>query len=413
MAFSTGVFKRLAIKRQALLNTVAPAGAAGTARYYRRVTSTLDLTKANYSSAEINVSQQVRDMRHGVRSVPGSLSGELSVGGYQEPFQSVLRRDATAGGTTGVVANITIASSGAGSKAGTLTRAAGSFITDGFKVGEVVRQAGPANTNTNKNLLITDLTALVMTVRTLDGSDLIAQAAVAGVTISMTGKKTFIPSVGQLRLYHTIEHFFSDVPTTEVYRDCVFTGATISLPSTGMATVEFPIMGLNEFKPADPTVEYFTNPAAAPAGPITAAVNGACIINGVVVADVTGLTITIAGGHSAPGGVVGSNEDPDIFPGTLIVTGQVTMLFRSAVHRQLFIDEAEFGIVGVFTGDNTPNAGFVGFNMSRCKYTGNTKDDVATGITQTMPYQALENVAGGAGTINEATTISIQDSAFA
>ena len=412
MAFATGVFKKLAIKRQALLNTVAPAGPAGSARYMRRVTSTLDLNKANYSSNEINVSQQVKDMRHGVRSVAGSISGELSVGGYQEPFTSVLRREATAGGTTGAVADITVASSGAGTKAGTFTRTDGSYIADGFKVGDVVRQVGPANANSNKNLLVTALTEKIMTVRTLDGSDLGGQAPIAGVTISATGKKTFVPEENQLRLYHTVEHFFSDVPTTEVYRDVVFTGATVNLPATGMATVEFPVMGINEHAPADPTVQYFTDPAAAPAGPITAAVNGALIVNGVVVADVTGLTITIAGNHSVPGGTVGSNEDPDVFPGTVVVTGQITALFRSAVHRQLFINEAEFVIVGVFTGDNTPNSGFIAFNMSRCKYTGNTKDDVATGITQTMPFQALENVAGGAGTVNEKTTITVQDSAF-
>lgn len=413
MAFATGVFKRLSLKRQAALNVVAPAGAAGSARYMRRVTSTLDLAKANYASNEVNQSQQVRDMRHGVRSVPGSLSGELSVGAYQEPFSSVMRKDAVIGGTTGAIATITVASSGAGTKAGTFTRSAGDYIADGFKVGEVVRQTGPANANSNKNLMITALTALIMTVRTLDGSDLIAQAPVAGVTLTMAGKKTYCPQTGQLRLYHTIEHFYSDVPTTEVYRDCVFTGATISLPATGMATVEFPIMGLNEYVPADPTVEYFTNPAAAAAGPITAAVNGVIMVNGVAVANVTGLTITIAGAHSAPGGVVGSNEDPDIFPGVLTVTGQATVLFNSNAHRLLFINETEFAIACALTGDNTANAGFVAFIMSRCKYTGRTLDDVATGISQTLPFQALENVnGGGAGTVNDATTIVIQDSAF-
>lgn len=410
MPIATGVFKTVAIKRQAALGVKAPAGPAGSARYLRRVTSTLDLAKATFASAEILQSQQVRDVRHGVRSVPGSISGELSVGAYQQPFESILRAGAVAGVTTGNIADVTVASAGAGTYSGTLTRVAANFITLGFKVGDVVRMTGSAQAaNNNKNLFITGLTQQVMTVRTFDKSDLVATGAAAGVTIAVAGRKISVPQVNHTRDYYTIEHFHADVPDSEQFTDCVFTGANIGLPATGMATVEFPVMGLN-MTPGN--VQYFTNPAAAPIGNLQAAVNGVLVVNGIVVADVTGLTITIAGNYAAPGGVVGSDVDPDIFPGVLGVTGQITILFRSGVHRQMFIDEAEFGIVGVLTGDNSPAAGFTSFNMSRCKYTGSTKDDVATGITQTLPFQALENVNGGAGTVNEATTITIQDSAF-
>lgn len=410
MGYATGVFKKLAIKRQAAVGVKAPAGAAGSARYMRRVTSTLDLVKATYSSSEILASQQRRDMRHGVRSVPGSISGELSVGGYQLMMESVLRRVSTAGVTAGAAVDLVVASNGAGTKAGTLTRAGATFITTGFKVGDVVRLADdPQAANNNKNLLITALTQTQMTVRTLDGSDLVAHAAGAG-TISVAGRKTFTPEDGHLRHYYTVEHFYADVPTSEQYKDVVFTGMTVGLPATGMATVEFPLMGLDMDTSA---AQYFDAPAAAPSGAIEAAVNGVIVVNGVVVADVTGLTITVAGNHAAPGGIVGSNVDPDIFPGILEVSGQLTALFRDTTHRDLFVNETEFGIIGVFTGDNTPAAGFTAFNMSRCKYGGNTKDDVATGITQTMPFTALENVnGGGAGTVNERTTLSVQDSAW-
>lgn len=407
---ATGVFKKVAIKRQAAQGTIAPAGAAGTAQYMRRVSSTLNLAKASYGSGEILVSQQRRDFRHGVRSVAGSISGELSVGGYQLPFEGVLRKTAIAGATTGAVADITAASSGAGTKSGTLTRAAGSYLIDGFKIGEVVVMTGsPGAANNNKNLLITALTATVMTVRTLDGSDIAGAAAGAGTTVAMRGKKTFIPQSGHTRDYFTIEHWFSDIAESERFVDTVFTGATITLPATGLATVEFPALGLDMQTGA---AEYFTTPAGAPTGPILAAVNGAIIVNGVVVANVTGLTITIAGGYAAPGGIVGSNIDPDIFPGTFTVDGSVTALFVSASLRDLFINETEFAIVGAFTGDNTALAPVMSFIIPRCKFNGADKDDVATGITQTLPFAALENTAGGTGIANEATTIEIQDSAF-
>lgn len=410
MPIATGVFKKLSLKKQAALGTIAAPGAGGTARYMRRVKSTLDLAKATFKSAEINISQQIRDFRHGVRSVAGSISGELSVGGYQLPLESVFRRLSTAGATTGSVATITVASSGAGTYAGTLTRSAGDYIADGFKVGDVVRQTGgSAGANNAHNFLITALTSTVMTVRTLDATDLIAQAAAAGVTVQVAGKKTFVPQTGHNRDYYTIEHFYGDLGESERFTDCVFTGTTITFPNTGMATIELPVMGLNV---QTGQAEYFTTPAAAPLGPVVAASNGVLLVNGTLVADVTALSVSIVGAYAAPGGVVGANVDPDIFPGVLEVTGSMTVLFRSAVLRDLFYNETEFGIYGAFTGDNTAGAGFVAIGMPRVKASANTKDDGQSMLSQTIPFQALENINGGAAVNTEATTITIQDSAF-
>jgi len=409
VAIATGVFKKVAIKRQTALNVVAPPGAAGTAQYMRRVSSSITLTKANYTSAEILASQQRRDFRHGVHAVTGSLSGELSVGGYQLPFEGVLRARAAAGGASTALTDVTIASSGVGTFAGTLTRAAGSWLTNGFKIGEVIRGTGVGAGPNTQNLLVTNVTALVMTVRALNKVDIVAQASGSSVTFATAGKKISIPQLGHTRDYFTIEHWFSDVAISEVFVDTIFSGATIGLPATGLATVEFPALGLRMIPGL---AEYFTTPANAPIGPITAAVNGALIVNGVVAAIVTGMTITINGNNAAPGGVVGSNIDPDIFPGVIDVTGQVTALFSDATMRDLFINETECNLVGVFTGDNTASSGCIAFIMPRVKFNSADKDDIQTGITQTMSFAALENVNGGTGTANETATISIQDTAF-
>lgn len=411
MPIATGVFKKLAIKKQALLGTIATAGAGGTARYRRRVTSTLDLAKASYTSGEILESQQRRDMRHGVRSVAGSISGELSVGGYQPEFEACLRAVASPASTTGA-ASIGATSTGAGTYAGTFTRAAGSFLTDGFKVGDVVRPTGFAGAGVNnntKNFLVTALTATVMTVRILNQTDVAVIAAAAGVTIAVSGKKLAIPASGQTRDYYTIEHWYSDVAQSEVFKDCVFTGFTASLPATGLATVEFPVMGLDM---VTGVAEYFTAPAASPVGPIVAAVNGVLIVGDVVVANITGLTITLNGNYSVPGGVVGSNTDPDVFPGPIDVSGSVTALFINATLRDQFLNETEGNIVAVLTGSNDVDAPFVAFNMPRTKLGGATKDDGTAGLTQTLPFTALENMAGGAAVNSLQTTLSIQDSAF-
>jgi hypothetical protein len=411
---ATGVFKKLFLKRQVSLGAIAAAGAAGSARSMRRVTSTLDLTKATFQSAEIIESQQRRDMRHGVKATGGSLTGELSVGTYQQIFESVLRQGVQAGGQAGPLNNVVTAATG--ERTGTLTRGAGSWLADGFKIGDVVNVNGytaPGDVNNNRLVMVVGLTAQIMTVLTLNASAVVAKAAGDPLTVTMVGKKTYIPATGHTRDYYTVEHWFGDIGESEVFRDTVFTGFTVGLPPTGMATVEFPMMGLNMITAQ---AQYFLNPAPPSTGANLASVNGALIINGQLAGLVTGMTIVANGNYAYPSGdgIVGSNERPDILPGPLDVTGQMTVLFTSGYFRDLFINETEASAAMVMTADNSANPQFAAFVMSRIKYTGASKDDTNTGLTLTMPYTALENVSAlaGAAQPNLQTTISIQDSAF-
>jgi len=49
-------------------------------------------------------------------------------------------------------------------------------------------------------------------------------------------------------------------------------------------------------------------------------------------------------------------------------------------------------------------------SLPRIKVNSDTKDDGEKGIVSTHSFQALLNIAGGAGVATERTTISIQDS---
>lgn len=409
MTIAVGVNKTVAFKKQTALKTKAP-NTASTAQYLRRVTSTIDLTKANYTSNEIVPSQQVVDMRHGVKSVAGTISGELSVGAYQSFMESVLRQVAQATVNTGALTNVTAAvTSGA---QGTFARAAGSYITDGFKIGDVVGWTGWATTGAPNNshiMVIIALTALIMTVSTLDGVAIGPKASGDSVTCTTGGKKIYTPTTGQTRNYYTIEHNFPDIVQSEQFQDCVITGMSFKLPATGMSTVDFPVLGLDM---QTSTSQYFITPLGTPTGGIEASVNGVLIVNGSVAGIVTSCNFDVTGNYSAPGGVVGSNVDPDIFPGKVAATGTMTILFQDNVLRDLFINETESSLIIVLTANSTANSPFTSFVFPRLKFSGSTKDDGEKGITQTMPFTALECVAGGSGTANLDCTISIQDSAF-
>lgn len=409
MPIAVGVKKTVAFKKQSGLGVIATGGAA-TGQYLRRVTSTIDLSKNTFKSNEILPSQQRRDYRHGVRSISGSLSGELSVGAYQAFFESMCRQAVQAAATTGALINVTSAvTTGA---AGTFTRAAGSYLTDGFKIGDVVNWTGWATTGTANNahnFLITALTATVMTVLAIDGVPIGAKAAGDSVTCTVVGKKTWVPASGHTRDYYTIEHFNSDISQSEVFTDCVIASLKLSLSPSDMTKVEWGILGLNL---TTSTSAYFTSPTAAATGGILTGVNGILIINGTAVAFVTSMTLDMEGSYTAPGGVVGAVVDPDIFPGGVDVTGQMTLFFVDGTYRDLFVGEVETSATVVMTANNTPNAPFVAINMSRVKFGGATKDDGEKGIMLTIPFTALENINGGAAVANLQTTISFQDSAF-
>lgn len=405
MTIATGVAKKLVYKKQSALGTIATASGA---QYLRRVTSTVDLKKATYQSAEIRSDYQRADFRHGVRTVDGTISGELSPGSYADFIGSSVRQAWQSPSTTGAI--ITVAAAVTTGASGTFTRSAGSYLTDGFKIGDVVRWTGWTTTgvpNNTHNFLITSLTATVMTGTMLDGVAIGAKAAGDSVTCTVVGKKNWIPLTGHLREYYTIEHAYTDIVQSEVFTDCVVSQAMFKMPPTGMNTCEFSILGLNM---QTDTTAYFTTPTAAVGTGVTAAANGALYIGGVAVGLVTGLDITLNGNYSTPGGVVGSNVEPDIFQGSIDVTGNATVLFQDGTFRDYFLDETEVSLIAVFTTANTPNADFFGITMSRLKFGGASKDDGEKGLTLTMPFTALLNSAGGATVANLATTISFQDS---
>jgi len=407
---ATGVFKKLSFKKQTAQGTIAPGGAT-TEQTMRRVTSTIDLKKAQYRSNEINASQQRRDSRHGVKSVAGTISGELSNGTYQAFFESVLRQLVQTQATTGAITTVTAALTA--TPAGTFTRSGGSYLTDGFKIGDLVSWTGWATTgvpNNSHNMVITALTATVMTCYPLDAVPIGAKASGDSVTCIVPGKKTWMPQSGHTRDYYTIEHNFSDIVQSEQFMDCVISAANVKLPPTGMATIDFPVMGLNM---QTGTTAYFTSPTATSTGSIMAAVNGGLFVNGTKFATITGIEININGNYTAPGGVVGTNIDPDIFPGVMDVSGTVTALFDSVTLRDAFINETQSTIIAALTADNTPGSNAIVFVMSNVKFGGADKDDGEKGLTLSMPFIASENVNGGVAAANLQTTISIQDTTFA
>lgn len=399
---ASDIYRQFAYKAEAAYG-VAPA-AAGAQQIRRTAGPGFDLKKDTYQSNEVRTDFQIADFRHGVKRVVGKLGGELSCKTYADAFAAVLKRDFTAGVSAAGV-GVTIAGAG---PTYTVTRAAGSFLTDGFKIGDGIRlSVGALNAaNINKNLLIVGLTATVATVVTLNASTLVPEGPVAGCTVAVVGKKTYVPQTGHIDRSFTFEVWYADLLQSELYTGNKFTQLAVSLPPTGMATIDMDLLGQNMVPAA---AQYFTSPNPQTTTGVTAAVNGVARAGGNILVNLTGLSLNISAGYGG-GPVVGSNIISNLVANKpVVVTGQMSAYFDSVGMRDAFINETEIDILGAFTADNTATSDFLVFSMARCKIGDATKSPSDGGLIQTLPFQALLNINGGAGTATERTTISIQD----
>jgi hypothetical protein len=402
MALETGVAKKLTYKKETTWGTIA--GASGGQRL-RRVTSDIDLKKDTYQSNEIRDDYQVSDFRHGMRKVEGSIQGELSAKTYGAFFESLLRRDfTTVTSLTGL--SLTIAGTAPGPY--TIERAAGDYLTGGVKIGDVIRlSVGTLNAaNSNKNFFVTGVTATIITGYPLNGVALVAEGPIASCTVSWPGKRTYVPLTGHTDQSYSIEHFYSTIAQSEVFTGCKIGNAEIQLPTTGMATVNFGVMGKDV---TTGTSEYNSSPNASTTTGVLAAVSGYLVFQGSPVAIVTGASISIAGGYST-GGVVGSNSAAAVFPGRVQVSGNLSVYFQDATMRDMFLNETEASVALYLTDGSSAVADFVSFIMPRIKVGGSSKSDGEQGIVQTLPFTALLNSAGGTALATEKTTVIMQDS---
>lgn len=400
MAIAQGVNKVIGYKKETAW-AVAPGATSG--KELIRVTGVGNLTKATYASAEIARHRQVEDMRHGTRSAGYSFNGELAAGKYLDFWAAGMRQAFQTAPTTGALVNVTASAS-----APHFVRASGSFLTDGLKVGDVIRWSGWTTTavaNNAKNFLITALTATDMTVVALNGTAVVAKVSGDSVTGLLTGKRTWVPATSHTDESFYFEDWYSDIAQSEQFSGCKMQTMAVDLPSTGLATINAQFLGKDI---VSGTSQYFTTPVAPTQSGRLAAVNGVVILNGVKAGVITGMNFTADLGLSSDT-VVGSNVAPAINTGIIGASGQITVLFEDAVMRDAFINETVVKIVGAFTASNAANADFVSFSFPAVKMGGASKNDGASSIVQTLPFTALKSGAA-AGTDTLDTTIVIQDS---
>ena len=408
MSVAQGINKTIAYKKQSGLGTAA-SGTGG--QLIRRETATFSTSKDAYSSNEIVSHQQHTGDTHGVRSTTATINGLLSPTTYKDFFASLLRKAwAATSDITGL--SVTIAA-GSGSLF-TITDGAATFLTDGIKVGDVVRLSGGSlnSANAGVNLLVTAVTETVVTVLPFGvDATMTAEGPIASVTMSVPGQKTYVPTSGHTNDYYTFEENWTDLTRYHLYQDVQIGSADINMPATGNIGINWSLVGLG-YRTKSGT-QTLTTPSAETTTGIASSVAGKVLIGGTAYASVTSARVMIDGQIGAGEAVIGSNYRPDNQRGRIRVSGSFTALYESDDLAASFDNETATSLVLVLADDATTTADFITLSMSKVKLFSDDADDGEKQIVRTYSFVAEINGEGGAALANNQTIISLQDSLIA
>lgn len=420
MTIANMINKKVVICVQSAKGTIAPTDTA-TAQYLRFNTFSQDHTNETYQSDEMATHRQVADVNIGPQDGSGSCSGELTPGTFELFEAAVLRKDFVAGSSDS--ANESLISGDVSGAAGTFTRddSEGSWITDGFKVGDVVQQTGwlvtttDATANNDHNFLITALTATVMTVIAVDGVAIVAKDESSAITTTVVGQKTWTPAASHLEEWFTIEHLYTDVELSETFWDCKPISMSIKAPATGIPSVDFNVLGLQMTAQGSAASPYFTSVVAALTTEVTHSGKALILIQGTEQTLATGIDVEIVGNNVIGSAVMGTNVKSGIYDKRVEVKGTFKLLYEDDTISALYRAGTEVSISCVLPVSDDADAEFMAFNIARAKIVSGPKEG-DNEIAQSFGFIGIYDSTGDDGTTTTTdsllTTMSLQDSSL-
>lgn len=209
------------------------------------------VTRDALVSNELDGSRETSSIRTGNKQVTGEYAIELSAQSQDELLAGAMTSSWVAGVTDSGVSVAVDAT------AKTFTRSAGSFLTDGVEVGDLIRFSDLPGGN-GKPFIVTAVTALVVTGAAIPDGTL--TTAAAATTDYLTGDKL---ETGNLCKTYSILTWFKGrcggADSYVITRGVEFSGFSIEQAVNAMVTGSFPFIGLSqEILSAPPAGSTFT-----------------------------------------------------------------------------------------------------------------------------------------------------------
>ncbi len=338
----------------------------------------INLQRATLTSAERRNDRQIADLRHGFNQLSGSLGFELSLEAFDDFLEGALGGTWATAPTTG---SVTLASTSSGNK---VTRSSGSFISDGFMVGDVVTLSGFATSGNNGETQIIGVAAGELTVV----KTLVTDIAAASRTVAASGMKL---KIGQTLKTYTMERRFVDVDQYQVFKGVAINQMSFNVQPDQIIGGTFDIIGMSSAGFSGTSLD--DTPTAAPSGSPFDAFTANVYVNGAVNTVVTGFSFSMDNGRSV-NPVIGTKFSPDVFEGTCQITGQLSAYFESATFYDLFYNETEVSLFAKFPDPG--GSGFIVLQLPRIKLSSGDIDPPQQGpIVVQYNFQALVDADSG------------------
>jgi len=304
------------------------------------------LTKAATESNEVRSDGMRVRGRHGTQKTTGQWAHEVSIGSM-EPIIEAIMRDTWSAADLAITQATTFGGSAAATSVTTTTStivaAAGSWILQGLRVGDIIRATTLADAaNNSKNLRITALTALIITV-----AETLVLNATPDTTFTITRPGKKLTQSGTLvKRYFTIDEYETDLDLSEIMTDFVWGSMRFGMQTNGLFTADPGGIGTGQFQTlATGTSPLLTSPTLSTGIPLSV-VDATIRVNGVDVVDLTSLDITVDITPMAPD-VFGSGAikySPDVFTGQMGISINFGCLRKDLQFMSDFAAETPYSI---------------------------------------------------------------------
>jgi len=411
MAGNPGMDVEVRYKVESVYGT--PVTGAGGEMLRCHAGSGLSMARSPIEDPEIRSDRMESMMRLGGKSVAGTYPGTLSVGTFNT-FLGALFRHAWAAAAPAITCDAgAVYTSLATTVTNTLTLVGtGSFLTQGVRVGDVVRLSAMGAGVVNINAVVATVAANSLTVLGAPWANITADTN-AVLTIC----KKLRPALGTIadpvvESSYTCEEYFETIDESEQYAGCRVSSMKLTFTPTGVVKVEFGMVGQTvAILAAGASAPGLTTPTEYTSVGLIAA-DATIYVAGTAIATVTGGEVTFD--LSAQGiEVVGSLVTPDVWTGKMKVRGQITAVrtLLTGSHLARYIaetDNVEMSLMFVEPDAAAP-IDFVHLFIPRIKYTGDTKNWGNEGpVVETIPFMAA---AKATTTGYDAVTATISTSA--
>ena len=372
MAFSSGAQRDLYYAKETSYGVV-PSPLDMTE--VRNTEDTISLVRDSFVSDERRGDRGIHDMRLGNKQPAGDISFEFSYGAFDDFLLAGLGASAWVAPYTNLTVSVTV-----DEEAKTYTRATGSWLTSGVKVGDTITVTGLTTTADNITAKVTAVTATILTFGDATGlvDITVAEEGVFNTDARVIKKGSTITSFA-------IEKAFTDVNEYQLYTGGIVNTVNLEVSPNAMITGSFGML----FQDAENgSTDYHNDITEVVTNRPFDAFTGYIKENDTTNSIASSLSISLDNGFER-NFVLMQNTAPQMTSGKSNVTGSVTLYFSDSIIYDKFVNETESSIELRLADDE--NNGYV-ITLPRIKYTSADTPVSSDGaIINTMNFQALDD----------------------